>query len=313
MDAIMFYISIMGGVAAAAMWMPVNRITLNGVTTEGGSRGGVHDLFVNAILKYGGEAYSMRRHPATDMRGGMQIHPDFLRLAALSLLEEYGCHYRLYRPVVGVVKDEDTVKGVLLGTKDGTQTLLSACVIDCTGDGDVANYAGAQMQKGRESDGIYLPPALLFSLSNVEIDTFYRFKLSYADQYESMLQKARNDGYSVCRWYDFDETSLPGVVNVNNGGLDGWEKLDMTNPRDATYAERVGIQAAYDFVQFARRMKMPGLEDCHLMRVGFRVAARDTRRITGEYLITHEDAINAPELRILFQGGMASSMPSAIM
>ena len=87
--------SIMGGVAGAAMWMPVNRITLNGVTPEGGKRGGVHDRFVDAVQKYGGEAYSVRRHSATDMRGGLQIHPEYLRMAALDLLEDCGCKYRL--------------------------------------------------------------------------------------------------------------------------------------------------------------------------------------------------------------------------
>lgn len=45
--------SIMGGVAGAAMWMPVNRITLNGVAPGGGKRGGVHDRFVDAVQKYG--------------------------------------------------------------------------------------------------------------------------------------------------------------------------------------------------------------------------------------------------------------------
>ena len=83
--------SIMGGVAGAAMWMPVNRITLNGVAPGGGKRGGAHDRFVDAVQKYGGEAYSVRRHPATDMRGGLQIHPEYLRMAALDLLADCGC------------------------------------------------------------------------------------------------------------------------------------------------------------------------------------------------------------------------------
>ena len=110
-----------------------------------------------------------------------------------------------------------------------------------------------------------------------------------------MLDRAAEEGYLVCRWYDFDETSLPGVVNVNNGGLPGWEKLDMTKPGDRTIAERMGVRAAVDFANFARAMAMPGLEDCHLVRAGYQAAIRDTRRIVGEYLITHEDALNAPE------------------
>lgn len=289
--------SLMGGVAAAAMWMPVNRITLDGVTPEGGKRGGVHDRFVAAIQRHGGEAYSMRRHPATDRRGGMQIHPEYLRLAVMELLEDCGCKYRLFSPVTGVIKQENCVTGVVATTKEGTETFYAERVIDCTGDGDVAYYAGVEMQKGRESDGIFLPPALLFTLSNVDIDAFYRFKLSQTKAYQDMIDKAAGQGALVCRWYDFDETSLPGVVNVNNGGLEGWEKLDMTNPDDRTVAERMGIQAAIDFTNFVRSMKMPGLEDCHLMRAGYQVAIRDTRRIVGEYLISHEDALEAPEFK----------------
>ena len=95
----------MGGVAAAAMWMPVNRIMLSGVTPEGGRRGGVHDKFVDAVRRYGGEAYSVRRHPATDIRGGLQVHPEYLRLACLDLLEESGCKYRLFSPAVGAIKE----------------------------------------------------------------------------------------------------------------------------------------------------------------------------------------------------------------
>lgn len=287
--------SLLGGVAAAAMWMPVNRITLDGVTPEGGKRGGVFDKFVEAVRRYGGEAYSMRRHPATDRRGGMQIHPEFLRMAVMDLLEESGCKYRLYSPVVGVEKEGDRVVGVKVSTKDGVETFYAERVIDCTGDGDVAAYAGVEMQKGRETDGIFLPPALLFTISNVDIDRFYQFKLSRADAYQQMIDEAAGEGYVTCRWYDFDETSLPGVVNVNNGGLPGWETLDMTRPEDRTVAERMGMRAALDFVNFARKKKMPGMEDCHLMRAGYQVAVRDTRRMVGEYLITHEDAIHAPE------------------
>lgn len=229
------------------------------------------------------------------MRGGLQIHPEYLRMAALDLLEDCGCKYRLFSPAVGVKMEGAAVRGVVVSTKDGTETFYAKRTIDCTGDGDVAAYAGVPMQKGRESDGIYLPPALLFTLSNVDIDRFYGFKLGRPDEYQAIIDLAAEQGYQVCRWYDFDETSLPGVVNVNNGGLPGWETLDMTRPEDRTIAERMGVQAAVDFANFARKLKMPGMEDCHLVRAGYQAAVRDTRRIAGEYLITHEDALNAPE------------------
>ncbi len=287
--------STLGGVAASAMWMPVNRITLWGVTPEGGKRGGVHDLFVDAVRSYGAHAYSERRHPATDMRGGLSIHPEYLKMACFRLLEQSGCKYRLYSPVTGVIKKENCLTGVKVVTKDGEESFNGKMIIDCTGDGDVSMQAGVRMYKGRESDGRMLPPALLWTVTNVDIQKFFRFFTGERARFDEMVSCARAEGYITCKWYDFDETSLPDTVNVNNGGVDDWGNVDMTQEADMTLAERLGIQAALDFCTFARKMRMPGMEDCCLMRAGYRVAVRDTRRIEAQYRITHEDALNAPE------------------
>lgn len=287
--------STMGGVAAAAMWMPVNRITLWGVTPEGGKRGGVHDLFVDVIRSYGAQAYTERRHPATDMRGGLSIHPEYLKMAAFRLLEQYGCKYRLYSPVTGVVMENGCVTGVKVRTKNGEEIFKGKIIIDCTGDGDVSYYAGVKMHKGRETDGKMLPPALLWTVGNVDVKRFYRFFTGERERFEAMIRAAKQEGYVTCKWYDFDETSLPEAVNVNNGGVDDWGNLDMTKETDMTLAERMGIQAALDFCTFARKKRMPGMEDCCLLRAGYRVAVRDTRRIEAQYQITHEDAVTAPE------------------
>lgn len=283
--------STLGGVAAAAMWMPVNRITLWGVTPEGGKRGGVHDMFVDAVRSYGAEAWSERRHPSTDVRGGMSIHPEYLKLAAFRLLEDVGCKYRLYSPVTGVVMEENKLVGVKVTTKNGEDIFYGDIMIDCTGDGDVAYHCGVKMQKGREEDGKMLPPALLWTVGNVDIGRFFRFFTGERDRFLQLVKEAKQDGYLTCKWYDFDETSLPGAVNVNNGGVDDWGNIDMTRERDMTCAERLGIQAAVDFCTFAKKKRIPGMEDCHLLRAGYKVAVRDTRRIEGEYQISHEDAL----------------------
>lgn len=287
--------STMGGVAAAAMWMPVNRITLWGVTPEGGKRGGVHDLFVDAIRSYGAHAYSERRHPATDMLGGMSIHPEYLKMASFKLIEQSNCKYRLYSPVTGVMKEGACLTGVKVGTKEGEEFFRGKVIIDCTGDGDVSWHAGVRMFKGRESDGRMLPPALLWTITNVDLQRFFRFFTGKRECFDTIVAEAKAEGYLTCKWYDFDETSLPDTVNVNNGGVDDWGNLDMTKEADMTLAERLGIQAALDFCTFARKKRIPGMEDCCLMRAGHRVAVRDTRRIAARYQITHEDALHAPE------------------
>ena len=287
--------SIFGGVATAALWMPVNRIMLNGVTPEGGKRGGVHDKFVDAIKRHGAEAYSERRHPVTDVRGGLSIHPEYLRLAVCELLESVGCHYGLYSPVIDVVKDGNVMRGVTVSGKSGTIDFNGKIVIDCSGDADVSYFAGVETLKGRESDGLFMPPSLLFAISNVDIDRFFDWYLDKQDDFRAYIQRMKDSGLVTLRWHEFIESSTPNTLTVNNGGVDGWGNIDATCANDLTRAERLGVQAAIDFVRYARSHKIPGLENCSLMRAGHRIAIRDTRRIAGEYMITHDDALNSTE------------------
>ena len=281
--------SFFGGVAAIAMWMPMNRLML-----DGGQRGGVHDLIVDKIKSFGKDAFTEGR---SDMINGdgLNIHPEYLRLACFELLEENHCHYRLYSPVTGVVMDENMVTGVTTTSKDGNQTFHANVVVDASGDGDVAHYAGAEMVMGREEDGRSMPVSLVFALANVDVEQLLSFVENERDKYQHILEEAKGDGYAVAAWYSFDRTTIPGVVNVNNGALHDVGNIDGTKASQLTIAERVGMQVAHDFIELAHEKKIPGLENCFLMRVGAHVGVRDTRRLVGEYVLTLEDALHAPD------------------
>ena len=280
--------SFFGGVAAIAMWMPINRLLL-----DGGKRGGVHDLVVRKIKSFGEIAYTEGR---SDMINGdgFNVHPEYLRLACFELLEENNCHYRLYSPVTGVLMNGSKVTGVTTTSKDGNQTFQANIVVDASGDGDVAYYAGAEMVMGREEDGRSMPVSLVFALANVDVDRLLSFYENERDQCLDILENAKKEGYAVAAWYGFDRTTIPGVVNVNNGALHDIGNIDGTKASQLTIAERTGIQVAHDFIKLAREKKIPGLENCFLMRVGAYVGVRDTRRLVGEYVLTLEDALEAP-------------------
>ena len=281
--------SFFGGIAAVAMWMPVNRITLNGE-----SRGGVHDLFVAKIKSLGADAHTEGRNNAID-GDNLDIHPQYLRLAVFELLEECGCDYRLYSPVTGVLMDGDKVTGVVATTKNGLQEFPAKVVIDASGDGDVAYLSGAEMVEGREEDGRHMPVSLVFALANVDEEPFYDYMSTSKESFLATIKTAADEGYATAAWYSFDRTTMPGVVNVNNGAMVEIGNIDGTDARDLTIAERMGIQVAVDFVKLARASKIPGLENCQLMTTGATVGVRDTRRIVGEYVLTVEDARTGPE------------------
>jgi hypothetical protein len=287
--------SFFGGVAALALWMPVNRLLV-----DGAERGGVHDAFVAKVRSLGLHASVAGK--TNDIDGdGLHIHPEYLRLAAFELLEEAGCHYRLYSPVTDVILEEDTVEGVVVTGKDGRRTFSAWVTVDATGDGDVAYHAGADMVPAGGNGERLMPVSLVFAVANVDVERAlafnrdYSFQEGYPPEFTTIFEQARAEGYCVSDWYAFDRTTLPGVLSVNNGGLSGLENIDGTRVGDLTYAERSGLQVAVDFVKIAKRYRIPGLEDCYLMRTGAAVAVRETRRIVGEYVYTLEDAQDGVE------------------
>ena len=283
----------LGGVAASALWMPMNRMM-----TDGKSRGGVHSLLVEKMKSFGPDAWRTGKKTFAD-GDGYNFHPDYLRLGAVELLEEAGCSYRMYSPVVGAEKNGETLIGITTAYKGLSQGFGADVVIDATGDGDVAFHAGAEMVEGREEDGSHMPVSLVFALGGVDVE-----KLKIANEkLITAVDKAREDGFLTAAWYAFDEATIPGAVSVNNGGIygikydgsAGFGALDGNHPWDRSVVERLGTRIAIDLVRIGRKYRVPGLESCYLLRTGTEVSVRDTRRIVGEYVLTVEDARNGTE------------------
>ncbi len=311
-----------GGVTHTCLWMPTNRVYLAGYHGDKPaeiSRGGVHQMIIDKLKALGPEAWGPGSVSSNGFDGGsIVIHPDYLRLAVFQLLEEVGCHYRLASPVTGVLKDRSAVIGVVVTGKDGRREYRAKVVVDASGDADVAWLAGAITQKGRPEDGRLMPVTLTFVLGNVDEARLKAWKpgrhnrpldvskLSAKEQEErykknpasvtadddafyAMIAEARQKGYTTAAWYAFTRTTIPGVVSCNNGGLFDAGNLDGTQVQDIVFAERVGVQIAVDFVRIAHDWRMPGLEDCHLLRVAAPVAVRESRRIVGDYALSIED------------------------
>jgi len=274
-----------GGVAAVSGWMPFNRLTRHGQP-----RGGAHTLFVEKVKSLGPDAWRMGKTSWVDA-DGMHIHPDYLRLAVLELLEDIGCQYRLHSPVTDVIKDGDRITAVVCDGKYGKSVFHGKTFIDSTGDGDVAFRAGAKVMMGRETDGMFMPVTLGFVIGNVDEERLFEaLEQEGYKAYTDRIKEAEEDGYSVSMFYSFDKTTVPGLVSVNNGGQRNLGIVNAIDMVDLNLSERTGLQVAIDFVKICREKKMPGLENCCLVRTGPAMGVRETRRIEGEYILTLEDA-----------------------
>lgn len=285
--------SFFGGVAHMALWMCINRLTLCGDT-----RGGVHDLFVRNVKAFGPEASLPGKDNGWD-GDNLNVQPEYLRMAAFRSLEEAGVYYRLYSPVVDVVKEGSRVVGVVTDGKGGRKTWKGKVVIDTTGDGDVAWRAGCQMSVGGE-DGRFMPMSLVFSMANVyNVDEICGDYWSREGELRNLINRKMKEAYengkATSEWYSFDKSTLPGVLSVNNGGLRDIGPLNGAEAEDLTLAERANLEMVLDSVKLFREMGIKGFENAQLDRTGVGMAVRESRRIVGEYVMTMQNAIDGIE------------------
>ncbi|MFO7947720.1 MAG: FAD-dependent oxidoreductase [Armatimonadota bacterium] len=194
--------------------------------------------------------------------------------------------------VVDSIVEDDTIQGVLVHNKAGTQAILAHTVVDCSGDADVAAYAGVPFETGwDEADGYNQAVSLDFKLGNVNLPRFrdaiestHSFMQTVAHRAveEGVLSHLVETGY-VGQFPGRDPEH--GEIYVCTAHR---RHCRTTDPDDLTATAFEQRQQIKEMVEFYRRY-VPGFEDCWLIESAPLLGVRDSRRIVGEYVLTGED------------------------
>ncbi len=185
------------------------------------------------------------------------------------------------------------VKGLPVLTvalKEGLRNFSAKTVVDATGDGDVAFQLGAEWKQGRDSDGKCQGVTLVFRIGNVRTDYLdFLPDTELSRNVSAAAEKASRSGeisFSLkglgCLSRD---PSFNGNFIVNQQHT---FDIDGTKSEDLTRALINGRRQIRELVSFFKK-HVPGCEGCYLIDSGFQLGVRETRRITGDYVITGED------------------------
>ncbi|MEA2822606.1 MAG: hypothetical protein QOJ86_4610, partial [Bradyrhizobium sp.] len=90
------------------------------------------------------------------------------KIAADDLLEHHKVDILFHALGAGVVmQDERRINALMVETKAGRQAVRAEVFIDCSGDGDLAAWAGARFEVG-DNAGNMLYPSMMFRLNGVD-------------------------------------------------------------------------------------------------------------------------------------------------
>ncbi len=220
--------------------------------------------------------------------------PERFKLVALDMIDEAGVQFLFHALATDVVGD-GAVEGVVFETKSGPLVIRARCIIDCTGDGDVAARAGARYEIGREDDGLTQPMTLMFRMVEFEREVFAEYVRQHPDQWRGvhglwdLVRQAQASGELKLPREDilFFATPHGCEVSVNSTRV---TRVLGTDVWDLSYAEWQSRRQMRAIVEFLTR-HVPGFERAYLAQSGAHIGVRETRRIVGDYTLTRDDVL----------------------
>ncbi|MCL5074360.1 MAG: FAD-dependent oxidoreductase [Chloroflexi bacterium] len=206
------------------------------------------------------------------------VDPEALKYVADEMVTEAGVQLRLHTLAVGAIVEEDQVKGAVVESKSGREAILAKVTIDASGDGDIFAVAGAEHRRGQ------LPLTLVHRLGNVDTEKAMRYEEEHPE--EAARLDAEVKAILGCdHHFWWMSTVRKGVVWINAPTYKG---LDALSIEDRTYIEREARKRIWHCLDFVRR-NLPGFEAAYLLDTASQLGVRQSRLLSGEYIVTKED------------------------
>ncbi len=223
--------------------------------------------------------------------------PEIFKLITLEMLNAAGVELLFHSFASGVISNGNEIEGVVFETKSGPIVAKAKVIIDATGDGDVADFAGATFEVGRSRDRMVQPMTLMFLIEGFVLQRFREYVLAHPDQWHgvnglsALMQEANAKGeLNVPR----ENILLFGNIHQGHVLVNSTRVLNTlgTDVWDLTRAELEGRRQVAELTRFFRKY-VPGFEAAYVQQSGISTCVRESRRIMGEYVLTAKDVLEA--------------------
>jgi len=232
-------------------------------------------------------------HPVKAKGGGHDVaaqayDTSAYKMATDDLLLSAGVDIRFHTFAVDVLMDGAQIDAVLIETKSGRKAIKAEVFIDCSGDGDLAYWSGAECVKG-DDNGFMAYPTTMFRVANVDDDKVHN---EGKPNLSALIEAAAKD-YNLPR-----KTGVLGSqphagewrVNLTQISRDG-DPIDGSDWNDLGFAETEGRRQSQEYFRFLKDC-VPGFENSYLLETAPQVGIRETRRIIGEHILSEDDILS---------------------
>jgi hypothetical protein len=173
-------------------------------------------------------------------------------------------------------------------TKAGRQAVRAGIYIDCSGDGDLAAWAGAPFEVG-DNAGSMLFPSMMFRLNGIDPE-------KAGDAWRTipaLMERATAAGtHQFPRKGAIVRPQKSGIewrVNFTQLAREDGSAVNGLEPDQMTRGEIEGRRQAVQAFEFLRTV--PGFEKSYIVDLPPQLGIRETRRVIGGYMLSGEDVL----------------------
>jgi len=214
------------------------------------------------------------------------IDPELLKRIYDDMVTEAGAEVLFHSQLCAVEADAGEVNALIVANKAGLSAYRAKAYVDCTGDGDLAAWAGAEFEKGNES-GDLQPATHCFVLANIDEDALAQGPNIHFYNPDSPIWRAiKDEKYPLIEELHTCNMKIgSGAYGFNTGHVFG---VDNTDPASVSAGLRQGRQMAAQY-RAAFAEYHPAFANAFLAATGSLLGVRETRRIVGDYVLTVDD------------------------
>ncbi|MDD5677293.1 MAG: FAD-dependent oxidoreductase [Kiritimatiellae bacterium] len=232
-----------------------------------------------------------KKQLAANPLASLAIDPELLKRVYDKMVLSAGVKVLFQTQVCAVEKDtENTVGALIVANKRGLSAYRAGMYVDCTGDGDLAAWAGASVEKG-DAAGKMQPATHCFMITNVDDYGLSNGpRIHYYDPASPMHKALQDDAFPlIVELHSCSMQVGPGAYGFNTGHV---FDVDNTDPESVSAALMQGRQMAAQY-RDAFAKYHPAFANAFLAATGGLLGARETRRIMGDYRLVVEDYLAA--------------------
>ncbi len=245
------------------------------------------------------------------------IDPDKGKLMLERMLVESGCRILYGATALEAIVEDGVIRGVICHGKSGRLEIRAKIVIDGTGDGDVAALAGAPYEVGSPHDaGLNMSTTLAFRMANVDLKKYFEANAAWRDNagrekltgsfglLQDLEEQAVQNGdlpfmvFPAALIYQIPKTEVTDaditVMTTHSFYTRNLDTEDLTRQIIEQHNQMTWLEKFF-------RKYVPGFERARVTGIANMHGIRDSRRITGEYILKDTDVAAG----IRFEDGIA--------